>query len=82
MFAGDLARVFMEISQQIHRPIIAGGLLQYPEEMRAVFNSGVLGAVSVSKKLFGISFILRRNFCSFAEYLYRDKVLIYAVHLW
>ena len=63
---GILPRVFMEISQQIHRPIISGGLLQDPEEMRAVFNSGVK-AVSVSKKTFWNFFHTKEEFLQFCR---------------
>ncbi|NLG85903.1 MAG: glycerol-3-phosphate responsive antiterminator [Firmicutes bacterium] len=63
---GILPRVFGELVQELDRPIIAGGLLQYPEEMRAVFNSGVK-AVSVSKKTFWNLFHTKEEFLRFCR---------------
>ena len=63
---GILPRVFGELVQELDRPIIAGGLLQYPEEMRAVFNSGVK-AISVSKKTFWNLFRTKEEFFQFCR---------------
>ncbi|MGI6128738.1 MAG: glycerol-3-phosphate responsive antiterminator [bacterium] len=48
---GILPCVFGDLTKQLELPIIAGGLLEYPDEMQAVLNAGVK-AVSVSKKSF------------------------------
>lgn len=63
---GILPKIYMELSQKIDRPIIAGGLLQYPEEMRAVLNSGA-EAVSVSKKSFWNFFQGKEEFLQFCR---------------
>lgn len=63
---GILPRVFAELAQELKQPIITGGLLRHPEEMRAVFNSGVR-AVSVSNKTFWNLFQNREEFLKFCR---------------
>ncbi|HHV57337.1 MAG TPA: glycerol-3-phosphate responsive antiterminator [Firmicutes bacterium] len=48
---GILPRVFAELTQEVSVPVIAGGLLKYPAELREVLQAGVQ-AVSVSHKRF------------------------------
>lgn len=63
---GILPRVFAELVPVVGIPIIAGGLLKQPAELRAVLRAGVR-AVSVSHKRFWHFFRTQEEFVQFCR---------------
>ena len=63
---GILPRVFGELVKELPLPIIAGGLIKYPEEIREVLQAGVK-AVSVSNKKLWNFFRTEEEFWEFCR---------------